>query len=161
MVPIKEMRDIIPKGLKEYLGIPIIRGNQTDKPPAYPYGTYNITTPAGKNDGTWQQHDDGVDRKLVTSTWSWSFLSKDFDESMMLASKARAWFERSGYLWLSERGITVQSTTNITNRDNILTVEYERKNGFDVVFYVYDEVENPANTYGYIESANIAHERIE
>lgn len=158
MIPYEEMREVVSRGLHEYLGIQIIRGNQTAKAPAYPYGTYNVTTIAGKNDGTWQQHEDGIDRLMVRSIWSLSFLSADYDESVALAIKAREWFQRSGRAFLSQHGITVQSTTDINNRDNILTVEYERKNGFDVVFYVYDEAKNLTDTIGTIEGVEVAHE---
>ena len=161
MIPIKHMRGTIPKGLKDYIGIPIIRQDQSANAPKYPYGTYKLTTPAGENNGTYQRDADGVDRLMVKSIWSFSFLSDDYDESIMHASKAREWFLHAGRTWLNANGITVQSATNITNRDNILTAEYERKNGFDVVFYVFDEAENLTGTYGTIESADVAHEIIE
>lgn len=157
MIPYKELTTVIPKSLSEYLGVPVIRGNQTAPAPAYPYGTYNITTIAGANNGTWQQHEDGKDRKQVRSIWSFSWLASDWDESVELAIKAKNWLTHSGRLLLSESGITVQSVTEITNRDNLLTVEYERKNGFDVVFYVYDEVDSLVGTTGYIESGEFAH----
>lgn len=158
MIDLKAMRTAIAAGLKEHIGVPVIRANQIEEAPAHPYATYNVTTIAGANNGTYQQHADGIDRKLVRSIWSLTFLSDDWDESIMLATKARAWFEHAGRVWLSDRGITVQSTTDIHNRDNILTVEYERKNGFDVVFYVYDTTDSPTATTGCIESAEIAHE---
>lgn len=157
MIPYDEMREDVPKGLSEYTGVPVIRGNQTANKPKYPFLSYNVTTIASENNGTWQQHDDGIDRKMVRSIWSFSALSDDWDESVSLAIKAREWFDHSGRLYLDEHGYTVQSVTEVTNRDNILTVEYERKNGFDVVFYVYDEVENLSKSTGYIEGANVAH----
>lgn len=160
MIKLDEMRETVAKGLKEYLGVKVIRGNQTASAPEHPYVTYNVTTIAGANNGTYQQHKDGIDRKMVRSIWSFSFISKDWDESVLLATKAREWIEHTGRLWLADHGITVQSTTEINNRDNILTVDYERKNGFDVVFYVFDEAENPSKSTGYIESVNIAHEMI-
>ena len=158
MIAFNELRTAFAKGLREYLGIQIVNGNQTAEAPTMPYGTYNPTTIAAANNGTWQEHEDGVDRLLVRSIWSFSFLSADFDESMMYATKAREWFTHSGRIWLAEHGITVQTVTDITNRDNVLTVEYERKNGFDVVFYVYDEADRPADTYGYIETMEASHE---
>ena len=158
MIDLKTMRANVSKGLSDYLAIKVIRGNQTARAPTMPYGMYNITTIAGANGGTWQQHTDGIDRKMVRSIWSFSFLSADYDESIQLASKARGWFEHAGRVWLADRGIVVQSTTDITNRDNILTVEYERKNGFDVVFYVYDAVENPVENVGHIEESQTTHE---
>lgn len=158
MIAYKEMRSTVATGLKDYLGVPVIRGNQISESPEYPFCSYNVTTIAGENNGTWQQHEDGIDRKMVRSIWSFTFLSADWEESVMLATKAREWFEHTGRMWLSERGITVQSTTEITNRDNILTVDYERKNGFDVFFYVFDEAENPSKSTGYIESATVTRE---
>lgn len=159
MIAYDKIRPAIVRGLADYLGVQIIRGNQSAEAPRYPYGTYNITTIAGANNGTRQQHADGIDRLMVRSIWSFSFLSADYDESIILAVKAREWFEHTGRNWLAEHGVVAQSTTDITNRDNILTVEYERKNGFDVVFYVYDEVQNLAETNGYIEGADITPER--
>ena len=157
MIDYKTMRATVAKGLKEHLGVAVIRSNQTAPAPDYPYASYNITTLASKNNGTWQQHEDGIDRLMVRSIWSFSFLSDDWDESVGLAIKAREWFEHTGRTWLSERGITVQSTTDINNRDNILTVEYERKNGFDVVFYVFDEAQSLADTCGIIETVKTTH----
>lgn len=146
MLDLKTIRATLFSGLSEYLEIPMIRSDQTGPAPAYPYGTGKATTPAGANNGTWQQHNDGFDRLMVRSIWSLSFLSADYDESVMLATKAREWITHTGRVWLSDRGITVQSATNITNRDNILTVAYESKHGFDVVLYVFDEVSNPSET---------------
>lgn len=154
---LKEMRETILTGLREHLGIKMIRADQTSPAPAYPYGTAKATTPAGANNGTYQKHEDGIDRLMVQSIWSFSFLSKDYDESVSLALKARQWFLHTGRVWLSDRGITVSSATEINNRDNILTVDYESKHGFDVFFYVYDEAENPAEATGYIESAEVSH----
>lgn len=158
MLDLKAIRATLFSGLHEYLGIQMIRSDQTSASPAYPYGTGKATTPAAANNGTYQQHEDGIDRLVVRSIWSLSFLAKDYDESVMYATKAREWITHTGRVWLSEHGIIVQSVTDITNRDNILTVGYERKHGFDVVFCVYDEAENPAKTTGYIEGVDIAHE---
>ena len=158
MIAFREMREAVASGLREYLGIPVIRANQTAKAPAHPYATYNVTTPAQDNNGTYQQHEDGIDRLLVRTAWSITVLAKDWDESVELATKAREWFTHTGRAWLADHGITVQSATAVDNRDNLLTVEYERKNGFDVFFYVYDEAENPSKASGIIESVEVSHE---
>ena len=158
MIDLKDKRTVIASGLSEYIGVKVIRGNQTATAPRYPFASYNVTTVADANNGTYQQHADGIDRLMVRSIWSFTFLAADWDTSIMLATKAREWFLHTGRVWLSDHGIVVQSATEIANRDNILTVEYERKNGFDVVFYVYDEAENPSASTGYIEGVDIAHE---
>ena len=157
MIDLDKIQSIVPEGMSKYIGIPVIRGNQTGNAPKYPYMTYNVPTIAGENNGTWQQHDDGIDRLLVRSIWSFTALSDDWMQSVLYATRAREWLSHSGRVLLSDNGITVQSTTEINNRDNILTVEYERKNGFDVVFYVYDKAENPAAKNGYIESVEVDH----
>ena len=79
-------------------------------------------------------------------------MSNDNSESVALASKAREWLDRSGTVYLNDNDIIVQSVGSITNRDNFLTVEYEHKNGFDVVFWLYDEV---SFTREYIEETTI------
>lgn len=158
MIAYKDMREAVATGLRQYLGVPVIRGNQSAKAPSYPYVAYNVTTVASENNGTYQRHEDGIDRLLVRSIWSISALSADWDESVSLAAKAREWFNHTGRAWLAEKGVTVQTTTEITNRDNVLTVEYERKNGFDVAFYVYDTAQGDAN--GYIEGVTITPESL-
>jgi len=158
MLDLHSIRATLFSGLSNHLGIKMIRSDQTGPAPAYPYGTGKATTPAAANKGTWQQHEDGIDRLMVRSIWSLSFLSKDYDESVMLATKAMEWITHTGRVWLSDHGITVQSVTDITNRDNILTMGYESKHGFDVVLYVYLEAENPSATTGYIETVQVSHE---
>lgn len=158
MIPLKQMRAELPRALSALLGMPVIRSNQTAPAPKYPYAAYTITTPATANNGTWQQHADGYDRQLVRSVWSFTFLAEEYDQSMESAIKAREWFTHTGCAWLSDRGIIVQSVKDITNRDNVISVEYERKNGFDVIFYAYDEVRRPIDDTGYIETASLKHE---
>lgn len=137
------MTKVIVKGLSEYLGIPIIRFNQTGEPPAYPYGLFSIITPMSTNKGTYGKYEDDVDRKSFTQTWSITIQSDDNFESITLTNKAHDWFEHVGRIYLNDNKIIVQSVENVTNRDNLLTIEYEYRNGFDVVFLLTNEVANP------------------
>lgn len=152
MIDYENMRTTIVKGLKEFLKCPVIRSNQNAEPPAYPFISYTITTLQSENKGTWQEYEQGIDRQAVTQTWSITILSDDNNESVLLANKAKAWLTRLGTLYLNDNQVIVQSAGNITNRDNILTSEYEYKNGFDVVFWLYDEVENTQRTTNYIKT---------
>lgn len=154
MIDYVKYRPAVAKGMSQYVGVPVIRGSQNAPVKAKSYLTYTITTIAGKNDGTWQKHADGIDRLMVKSIWSFTSISDDWETSVNNAIKARDWITHVGRAALSVQGITVQSATQINNRDNVLTVEYERKNGFDVVFYVFDTVENPT---GIIESVDTNH----
>ena len=59
-------------------------------------------------------------------------------------------------MYLRNNGVVAQSVTSVTNRDNILTVEYEYKNGFDVVFYLYDETNNVISKDDIVEDIVLA-----
>lgn len=153
MIDISNMRTYIVTGLSEYLGVPVIRANQSKEPPHYPYITYTVTTLASENNGTWGQWEDNKDRNAVTQTWSINSLSDNDAESAENAIKAREWLQHIGTYYLNANNIIVQSATSITNRDNVLTVGYEYKNGFDVVFWLYDEVDTTVGANGFIETA--------
>lgn len=153
MIDYKNIRETVCKGLKEYLGVPVIRNNQNRDPPNYPYVSYTVTTFASANKGTYGEFTDGIDRKAVKQTWSITAQSDNNDESVELACKAREWLEHVGRLYLSKNKVTVEQVTNITNRDNIISIDYEYKNGFDVVFVLFDEIQKPDN--GYIENVDL------
>ncbi len=155
MIDYNEVRTAVTSGLSEYLGCTVIRSNQNAAPPDYPFVSYTITTSASENNGTYEEWSDGTTRKLIKQTWSITALSNEADESVELAIKAREWLEYAGRKYLSDNGVIVRSVTSITNRDNILSVEYEYKQGFDVVFYLFENVENSINTTGTIEAENI------
>lgn len=143
MIDYEGMRNTVAKGLKEYLGCPVIRSNQNQEPLAYPYVSYTITTLMSENKGTYGEYDDGYSRKPVTSIWSITAQADDNLESVTLANKARVWLEYVGTTYLSDNEVIVELVGGITNRDNVLTTEYEYRNGFDVVFWLFDVVENP------------------
>ena len=161
MIDYENLYKTVTSGLEKYLGCTVRRSNQNKKPPAYPYVSYTITTLMSENKGTYGEYDDGFDRKQVTQTWSISALSDKNEESITLACKAREWLDHVGTVFLNDNNVYVQSVGSITNRDNILTIEYEYKNGFDVVFTLFDVVENPNAEAGYIETVSINGEIVE
>lgn len=140
MIDYDNLRRVVVKGLKQYLGCPIIRSNQNAAPPPYPYGSYTITAPLTQNRGTYGEYADGVARKPVTPTMSLTFQSDKNVESVTLANQAREWLDYVGTTYLNDNNVIVQSVGAVANRDNFLTIEYEHRNGFDVEFWVYDEV---------------------
>ena len=155
MIDYENIRRIIVKGLRDYLGCPVIRSNQNADPPSYPYCSFTVITPMSENKGTWQEHGDGVDRKATTQTWSLTFLSNNDSEAIALANKANDWFDRVGTTYLDDCNVIVQSVGSISNRDNFLTIEYEYRKGFDVVFWLYDEIGADPEIAGWIEQATI------
>ena len=160
MIKTDNIREHVVTGLNGYLKVPVIRSNQNQKPPPYPYVVYTITTLESANNGTFGEYADGIDRKAVTQVWSISAVAETNDESVELASKAKEWLDHIGTFYLNENDVIVQSSTGITNRDNVLSVEYEYRNGFDVVFWTYSEVGNPLDGTGYIETVKIKDEEI-
>lgn len=157
LIDVDKLKQVVVSGLKEYLDCIVIRANQNTEPPAYPYVSFTITTLASANNGTYEEHEDGTTRKLFKQTWSITAQSDKESESVNLALKAREWLDYSGRVYLRNNGVVVQSVTNITNRDNVLTVEYEYKNGFDVVFYLFDEAENNIEKSGIVDTIDLTY----
>ena len=145
----------VAKSLKDYCGVPVIQSNQNEEPSFDTYLSYTITTPMSENKGTYGVYKDGKDRKAFTQIWSISSISSDNLKSVANACKAREWLDHVGTTTLSDNGVIVQSVGSVTNRDNFLTVEYEYKNGFDVVFWLMDENEGAAERDEYIESVEL------
>lgn len=160
MIDYNAMREAVATGLSAYLGCPVVRANQNAAPPAYPYVSYTVTQPMSENKGTYGEYEDGIARKSFTQTWSITALSKDNSESVDLAIKAREWFDFVGTVYLNDNEIIVQSVGMVTNRDNILTVEYEYRNGFDAFFSLDDVVINDLEETGWIEDVTINNEKI-
>lgn len=158
MIDNEKLRETVVKGLKEYLNIPVIRGNQNVVPPDYPYLSYNVTTLESANNGTWGEYGDNIDRIPVTQTWSITVQSDRDIESVTLASKAREYLCHTGTCYLNDNDVIVQSVTNITNRDSLINIEYEYKNGFDVVFWLMNEEKNPIEKIGTINKLNLKEE---
>lgn len=150
MIDYDKMREAVVSGLKKYVNLPVVRLNQAKEPPAYDYLGYTITTLAGENKGTYGKYEDGTERKPVSQIWSISAFSDKDTNSVLLAMKAREWFDNVGTTYLNDNGVIVQSVGSVTNRDNILTVGYEYRKGFDVVFTAEDVVNNATEDSGEI-----------
>lgn len=158
MINAEHLRKTVITGLKKYTGITIIRANQNAEPPKYPYATYQITTFSTQNNGTYGEYDDGIARKTVRQIWSLTAYSDDYAEAITLANKMRDWLDYVGTVALSDKGIVVQSVGAVSDRSNVLTVDYEYRYGFDCTFPVFDEIAFPDNgtieTFSYGEDLN-------
>ncbi|MCD8091034.1 MAG: hypothetical protein LUD81_10545 [Clostridiales bacterium] len=152
MVDNENLRSTVIVGLKKYLGVPIIRSAQNTEPPDYPYLSFTVTTLESANNGTWGVYPDGIDRIPVKQTWSITAQSEDELEAGELASKAREYLTHTGRTYLKDNDVIVETVTAITNRDSLITIEYEYRKGFDVVFWLMNEENNPIEEDGYINS---------
>lgn len=153
MICTDKLRITVVTGLKKYTGTNLIRGNQNAEPPPFPYSTYNITTYATQNNGTYGEYADGMARKPVNQIYSFTTHSNNYTEAFTIANKMRDWLDYVGAVYLSDNDIVVRSVGAITDRSNVLTVDYQYSFGFDCVFAVLDEVEIPDN--GTIESLSL------
>ena len=70
--------------------------------------------------------------------------------------EARDWLEEAGRLELADQGIVVGHVGAIHNRDTFLTLEYEYRKGFDVVFSLMNVVDKEREEV--IEQAEIRKE---
>lgn len=161
MVDIKRIRNVVAKGLSEYVQCTVIRGNQAGEIPAFPYISYNIITPSGTNKGTYEIHEDGTARKSVALTVSIKTHSDNYDEAVSLAFKAREWLDYAGIVLLNDNNIIIQSVGNIADRSNLLTVEYEYSQGFDCFISVTDEIQAEQLGEGEISTASINESTVE
>lgn len=165
MIDYEGIRTTIAKGLREYLGCPIIRSNQNQdlhtllgkekNERVYPYGSYTIVTPKSENKGTYGEYEDGKARKPFTQNWSLTFQSDDEAESVNLACKACEWLDYVGKEYLNDNGVIIQSVGAVRNRDNMLTIEYEYRNGFDFVVWLQNEVNGILSRDTYIDAVQI------
>ena len=145
MINYRQIETIIVEGLKAHLGCEVIMANQHSPAPDYPYVSYTATTPKVTNNGTFGDWEDGVKRKEVQQIWSFTVQAKTDTESKVLALSAQDYFDETGYLYLSDFNIAVQLLGNITCRDNLISIGYEYRNGFDVTFAIADEIEKNEN----------------
>lgn len=160
MIDFENVRKRIAKGLSDYLSCKVIRGNQTAPMPAFPYCTYNITALASENKGSYGVYEDDTARKPYVLTLSFTSHSNDYAEAVKLANMAHSWLDYVGTTELNDNDVIVQSVGNITDRSNLLSMEYEYTYGFDCFLWVYDEIAIDPDKDGYIESITINEQKI-
>ena len=147
MIDFAKIRQTVVKSIKEHLQVPVIRTNQNAEPPQYPYISYTVTTLIKTNNGTYGEFTEKIDgesvkiyRKEFQQVWSFTAYSDKDLQSKTLALKLYDYLDKIGSLQLAEQEIVIQRIENITNRDNLLTIDYEYRNGFDVTFAFMSEI---------------------
>lgn len=148
MIDTEAIKTAVVTGLSVYCGVPVIRSNQNEMPPTYPYLVFTVITPESENNGTFGEYEDGIDRRPTLQGWSISAVADSNADSLFLASKAKDWLDRVGTTYLNDRGVICQETTAVTNRDSVLNVEYEYRNGFDATFWTFSEIDADSGTNG-------------
>lgn len=139
MIDLRKNEIVIVDGLKNYLSVKnrpceVVRQNQIVEVPAYPYVSYNQTALLPAHRGTYCEAEDGTLYADVTQTWSFTVQSDDQDEAMALALRMYNFFSAVGVQLLADNDIVVRRVGGVTTRDNLLSIEYEHRNGLDVTF---------------------------
>lgn len=139
MIDLRSIEITIVENLKKYLSeefrpCEVIRQNQVAHIPPYPYVSYTVTTPIDALKGTYCKAEDGTLYRNIQQIWSFTVQSNDYDESLQLGLKMMDYFTAVGLLNLSDKNITVRRVTNLTSRDNLITIQYEYRHGLDVTF---------------------------
>lgn len=142
------------EGLKAVTGCEIVKSSLAGAPvPPYPYISFTIlNTDTGK--GTYSE--DGMKYIPMKQTWSFTVQGDEDDSALCVAMDAKDWLEETGRKYLNDNGIVVQSVGAITNRDSLLTVEYEYRKGFDAVLSVMNVIRGQEEET--IDSVNIEKE---
>lgn len=141
MIDLRKNEIVIVEGLKDYLSTDlrpceVVRQNQVAKAPPYPFVSYTVTAPVLEKQGTYCEAEDGSLYMDATQNWSFTVQSDDADEAMALALRVFAYFTAVGLTALADKNITVRRVSGVTTRDNLLTIQYEHRNGLDVTFGV-------------------------
>lgn len=164
MINLRQNEILIVNGLQEWLAgkgynASVIMANQTTPIPAYPYIAYTVTTPVVADMKTYGILSTGTRIKPITQRWSFTVQSGDATEADNVVMTAYDWFVLAGNTYLSDNGIVVKRVENITNRDNLVSIEYEYRRGFDVEFLLLNEISKAdSEQAGYIETAPITYE---
>lgn len=152
------------KSLKEYsmtlagqistlLGCEVVRSNITSHIPPYPYVSYTITTIQTRG-GTYG--DDGRQRFILARvTYSFTIQSDDDWQALELVQKLHDWLEESGRHWLNDHGYVITEVGAVASRDNLLTVEYEYRKGFDCVLNLMNYIDVPDEVIESFEAKQI------
>lgn len=140
MINYRQIETIIVEGLKAHLGCEVIMANQNSPVPDFPYVSYTVVTPKVENNGTYGVWEDETKRKEVQQIWSFTVQADNDTESKTLALSAHDYFSEVGVYYLSDNGIVAQLVGSITCRDNLISIDYEYRNGFDVTFALADEI---------------------
>ncbi|OPA77511.1 hypothetical protein BVG16_13745 [Paenibacillus selenitireducens] len=156
MIQFKLIRSTIIRNLKAYLHLEIIEMNGGGDIPKTAFLTYDFTEGIGDAKGFPIVYAEENKIKYVeTVPFTVSFLSYADDKATSFenAIKARDWFKTIGHDILKDlANVIVVDTGPVENRDIAIGIEWERRQGFEVMFRTLDIIETELNP---IEKVNI------
>ena len=137
MFDLNSYNRIICEGIQSELSLICVKSNITSHIPKYPFISFTVTAIDYKSR---TYSDDGKNRyKPVEVKYSFTVNSDNDNECFELCRKLHDWFESAVYL--KDKNISITGISGINNRDNMLTIEYEYRKGFDCVLNVMNYLE--------------------
>lgn len=139
------VRNALVKGLHDYMDLLVIQSSTIGDMPKYPFITYTVTSPylhLGVDEEYTEQVNSTYQNRHVLHyerVFSFTIVARDEDVAMDTCMKAIRYFRNDGVLELKDKGIAIVEITNVTARDNFITIDYDRRYGFDVRIRLADE----------------------
>lgn len=161
MINYRQNELTVTNGLQDWLAskgfkCPVIMANQTAPTPEGDYMSYTVTSPVVSDAAHYSVAEDGTRYKSMDQIWSFTVQSADDIRAINIALLAYDWFALTGNTYLSDNGIIALNVGNITNRDNLISIEYEYRRGFDVTLSLLHTLDKAdCETAGIIETADI------
>lgn len=116
--------------VRQVLPYPMVEQSDIQLRPDYPFATYTVTSPY-LNAKTFKSGGHQVEDVEIVVSYTW--LSKNSFEALSLAQRMATMVKATNTRQkLQDAGIAVVRVDGFGNRDNFLTVEYERQVGFDL-----------------------------
>lgn len=130
MIDYKRIKRVMVGHINSFTGREVVLQASNDPQPAYPFCSYTITSPYLPVSRAFEGLDMVEDVEMVFSlTWH----SQDATEAQELAHKtAMAFKTQAGTTALADSHIAVVRVEGFQNRDTFLTIDSERRVGFDV-----------------------------
>lgn len=155
MIDQKQINKVMINALKEVCGCEVIRANQSAMLPDYPFVSYNIVNPLISKNRSYAEYADRREKE-ITQVWSITVQSDTDAEALVIVMTARDWLEETGFLVLQDAGIAVRKVGEITNRDNLISIDYEYRKGFDFTLALINRIEIAREELeNYIEMAEL------
>ena len=152
MMDVKSLQREMLRLLEDYTGCKVVQANTTKQMPNYPYISYSLLN-VDTRKGTYSAHTgtkivEGIETPVnmlsmpAILKYSFTVQSDDDVAALIHAISIKDFFEESKRQELADIGLIVSDVGGITQRDNMLTIEYEYRKGLDVTLSLNNVMES-------------------
>lgn len=139
------VRNALVKGLHDYMNMLVVQSSTIGDMPKYSFISYTVTSPylrLGQDEEYTEKENSTYQNRHVLHyerVFSFTIVARDEDTAMDKCMQAMRYFRNDGVLELKDKGIAIVEISNVTARDNFITIDYDRRYGFDVRIRLADE----------------------